>query len=150
MFNRLFQIPFGKPIFTQSGQTSVMRLVFFPALALSLFGAWMLPGGEERETWTGPVVLNKAPPPPSTQAYEQAFAAAWAPAPRTAPLPTQAPLPAANHYAPVQQAAYPEPDIAAGEAQLRAVINDDIARMKAMGIGAQVAQTAESTPGWVG
>ena len=150
MISRLFPIPFGKPFFTQSGQTSVMRLVFFPALALSLFGAWMLPGDEDRQTWTGPVVLNKAPPPPNAEAYEQAFAAAWAPPPRIAPPPAQAPLPASNQYAPVQQAAYPEPDIAGGEAKLRAVINDDIARMKAMGIGAEVPQTPDSLPGWIG
>lgn len=143
MLNLLSNFFPRKPIFTRSAQTCVMRLVFFPMLALSLLGAWLLPGGRGSEAWTGPVVLNRAPPPPSDAGYRQAFAEAWAPLPRAAnpqvPVhlaPVGPSYPPAASYSRLESNQTHRPQsLHDEEAQLRAVINADIDRMKAMGIG---------------
>jgi hypothetical protein len=129
-----------KTFFTFSPHISIMRLIFFPCLGLALLGAWQLPGEKKEgvETWTGPVVLNRRPPPPNDFAYREAFNTGF-PAATSAPaLAVHAPAPALAPATPGSSKSMAMNLLQDDERELRRVINDDIARMKAVGIGMQV------------
>jgi hypothetical protein len=136
-----------------------MKLSFYMALLASFFGAWLIPvekPNANRSDWRGPVVLNLRPPSASGVEYQRVYAEAWSRSfipPVAGPSVMELPGPTGLSEVPIRSSEDPTAALLEGERKLHSLLNKDVSRMGAMGIGmhppvrrAEQAATASRVP----